>query len=63
MSEPGLVDITGRVRSPAATPGHWTGCVPRNKGLRYPADPPNVEGSSSSCVRLGQARTRTGRAG
>ena len=28
MSEPGLVDITGRLRSPAAIPGHWAGCVP-----------------------------------
>jgi hypothetical protein len=43
MSEPGLVDITGRLRSPAATPGHWAGCAPPNKGLRYPADPPTVE--------------------
>jgi integrase len=42
MSERGLVDITGRLRSPAATPGHWAGCAP-NKGLRYPADPPTVE--------------------
>ena len=40
MSEPGLVNITGRLRSPAAIPGHWAGCVPPNKGLRYPADPP-----------------------
>jgi len=43
MSEPGLMDITGRVRSPAATPGHWAGCAPPNKGQRYPADPPTVE--------------------
>ena len=43
MSEPGLVDVTGRLRSPAATPGHWAGCVPPNKGQRYPADPPTVE--------------------
>jgi integrase len=43
MSEPRLVDITGRMRSPAATPGHWAGCVPPNKGHRYPADPPTVE--------------------
>jgi integrase len=43
MSEPGLVDITGRLRSPAATPGHWAGCAPPNKGQRYPADPPTVE--------------------
>ncbi len=43
MSEPRLVDITGRLRSPAATPGHWAGCAPPNKGLRFPADPPTVE--------------------
>jgi integrase len=43
MSEPPLVDITGRMRSPAATPGHWAGCAPPNKGQRYPADPPTVE--------------------
>lgn len=43
MSEPGLVDITGRLRSPAATPGHRAGCAPPNKGQRYPADPPTVE--------------------
>ena len=43
MSEPALVDITGRLRSPAARPGHWAGCAPPNKGLRYPADPPTVE--------------------
>src|SRR5579863_6639229 len=43
MSEPRLVDITGRLRSPAATPGHWAGCAPPNKGLRFPADPPSVE--------------------
>jgi integrase len=43
MSEPKLVDVTGRMRSPAATPGHWAGCAPPNKGQRYPADPPTVE--------------------
>ena len=43
MSEPGSMDITGRVRSPAATPGHWAGHAPSNKGVRYPADPPTVE--------------------
>ena len=36
MSEPGLVDVTGRLRSPAATPGHWAGCAPPNKGQRLP---------------------------
>jgi site-specific recombinase XerD len=23
--------------------GHWAGCAPANKGLRFPADPPTVE--------------------
>jgi integrase len=43
MSESRLVDVTVRMRSPAATPGHWAGCAPPNKGQRYPADPPTVE--------------------
>ena len=43
MSEPRLVDVTGRMRSPAGIPGHWAGCAPPNKGQRYPADPPTVE--------------------
>jgi integrase len=43
LSESALLDVTGRLRSPAATPGHWAGCAPPNKGLRYPADPPTVE--------------------
>jgi len=43
MSEPRLVDVTGRLRSPAATPGHWAGCAPPNKGQRYAADPPTIE--------------------
>jgi hypothetical protein len=33
----------GRRRSPATLPGYRRGCVPRNKGRRYPADPPRVE--------------------
>ncbi len=43
MSEPRLLDVTGRLRSPAATPGHSAGCAPPNKGQHYPADPPTVE--------------------
>ena len=43
MSESRLVDITGRPRSPASTPGHWSACAPPNEGVRYPADPPTVE--------------------
>jgi site-specific recombinase XerD len=37
------VDTTGRRRSPATLPGYHQGRPPRNKGLRYPADPPTVE--------------------
>ena len=38
-----LIDAAGRPRSPAAMPGFRTGKAPRNKGQRYPADPPTVE--------------------
>jgi integrase len=38
-----LVDISGRRRSPATLPAFHAGRPPHNKGLRYPADPPNVE--------------------
>jgi integrase len=38
-----LLDRAGRRRSPATMPGFHTGRPPRNKGLRYPADPPKVE--------------------
>src|SRR5919198_702423 len=42
MSEP-LLDRAGRRRSPATVPGFHAGRAPRNKGVRYPADPPKVE--------------------
>jgi site-specific recombinase XerD len=35
--------LPGRRRSPATTPGFRTGIAPRNKGQRYPADPPTVD--------------------
>jgi integrase len=38
-----LLDAAGRRRSPATLPGFHAGRSPRNKGLRYPADPPTVE--------------------
>ena len=38
-----LLDRAGRRRSPATLPGFHAGRSPRNKGLRYPADPPKVE--------------------
>jgi integrase len=37
------LDPTGRRRSPATLPGYHVGRPPRNKGRRYPADPPRVE--------------------
>ena len=36
------LDVAGRRRSPATMPGYHTGRPPRNKGMRYPADPPTV---------------------
>jgi integrase len=42
MSEP-LLDAAGRRRSPATLPHFHAGRPPRNKGIRYPADPPTVE--------------------
>src|SRR3954451_9902483 len=38
-----LLDRAGRRRSPATMPGFHAGRPPRDKGLRYPADPPRVE--------------------
>ena len=37
------LDSCGRRRSPATLSGFHQGRPPRNKGLRYPADPPTVE--------------------
>ena len=37
-----LLDAAGRPRSPATVPGYHAGRSPRNKGQRYPADPPTV---------------------
>jgi len=38
-----LLDRTDRRRSPATLPSFHQGQTPRNKGLRYPPDPPPVE--------------------
>ena len=43
MSVPPLLNAAGRRRSPASLPGYLAGRPPRNKGLRYPPDPPTVE--------------------
>jgi site-specific recombinase XerD len=38
-----VLDAAGRRRSPATLPGYHAGRAPRNKGMRYPADPPTVD--------------------
>src|SRR5437764_13891915 len=38
-----LLDCAGRQRSPATFASFHQGHQPRNKGLRYPPDPPTVE--------------------
>jgi hypothetical protein len=43
MSVQPLLDAAGPRRAPATTPGFRTGIAPRNKGRRYPADPPTVD--------------------
>jgi site-specific recombinase XerD len=56
-----LLDTCGRRRSPATLSSFHRGRPPRNKGQRYPADPPTVEeviavmhaaGSDADAVRL-----------
>jgi site-specific recombinase XerC len=38
-----VLDAAGRRRSPATLPGYHAGRPPRNKGMRYSADPPTVD--------------------
>jgi hypothetical protein len=38
-----LLDVAGHRRSPVTMPGYHQGRPPKNKGLRFPADPPTVE--------------------
>src|SRR3954453_2726086 len=38
-----LLDAAGRRRSPATMPEFHAGRPPRNKGVRYPVDPPTIE--------------------
>jgi hypothetical protein len=53
-----LLDAAGRRRSPATLPGFHVGRPPRNKGMRYPADPPTVE--EIVAVLRAPGRTSTG---
>jgi len=43
MNTTATLDAAGRRRSPATYPDYLAGRPPRNKGRRYPADPPRVE--------------------
>jgi integrase len=38
-----VLDSAGRRSSPATMPGYHADRAPRNKGVRYPADPPTVQ--------------------
>jgi hypothetical protein len=51
-----LLDAAGRRRSPATMPGFHAGRPPRNKGQRYPADPPTVEEIVAVMRTAGDAR-------
>jgi site-specific recombinase XerD len=51
-----LLDAAGRRRSPATTPGSRAGIAPRNKGRRYPADPPTVDEIVALMRRAGDHR-------
>ena len=51
-----LVDAAGRQRSPATMPAFRDGRAPRNKGQRYPADPPPVDEIVAVMRAAGQAR-------
>src|SRR5947209_512504 len=43
MESVSLLDCAGRRRPPATLASFHAGRAPRNKGLRYPPDPPTVE--------------------
>ena len=50
-----LLDAAGRRRSPATMPGFHCGRPPRNKGQRYPAEPPTIEEIVAVMRRAGTA--------
>ncbi len=56
MSAQPLFDAAGRPRSPATLPGYHAGRPPRNKGQRYPADPPTVDEIVAVMRRAGDGR-------
>ncbi len=56
MTDPTVLDSAGRRRSPATMPGYHAGRSPRNKGMRYPADPPTVEEIVAVMRQVGDGR-------
>ena len=56
MSAQPLFDSAGRLRSPATLPGYHAGRPPRNKGQRYPADPPTIDEIVAVMRRAGDGR-------
>jgi hypothetical protein len=63
MVEARLLDSAGRRRSPASMPGYHLGRIPRNKGQRYPADPPRTDRDRrchAPCRRRPPWRSRPG---
>ena len=53
-----LLDAAGRRRSPATLPEFHAGRPPRNKGMRYPADPPDDRGDRRRHARRRRPRAR-----
>src|SRR5436190_24013553 len=51
-----LLAAAGRRRSPATMPGFHAAKSPRNKGQRYPADPPTVDEIVAVMRQVGHAR-------
>jgi hypothetical protein len=43
MTVGSALDAARRRRSPATMPAYHAGGPPRNKGMRYPADPPTID--------------------
>jgi hypothetical protein len=58
-----LLDAAGRRRSPATLPDFHSGRPPRNKGVRYPADPPTTEEIVTVMRRAGTTSTDSADAG
>ena len=56
MESTPLLDCAGRRRSPATTSSFHQALPPRNKGMRYPPDPPTVERSWRSRAPPGMPR-------